>query len=296
MLIEDLFEISKASSKSVTLQIVDVDICNLLRQAYLEQDDRISSAGLDFKFNLPDEKIILPLDSQKTYRIFDNLYSNIVKYALSGTRVYVLLKNEAEYVKIELKNISATELSMAAEELTERFVRGDDARNTEGSGLGLAIAKSFAELQGGSMKIDIDGDLFKVTLRFKKKVRISRPPQIVPVYRLKQWCSETILKPCSSRRTGLFRETTAIRPCRATVRRPAVRRVDTADRNTMAAVRGCRETRAEALGLPIPTATTVIREIIRAVRRFPIRPMSPTWNGRIRVPPIPGKTGTRLRV
>lgn len=169
VLIEDLFEISKASSKSVTLQIVDVDICNLLRQAYLEQDDRISSAGLDFKFNLPDEKIILPLDSQKTYRIFDNLYSNIVKYALSGTRVYVLLKNEAEYVKIELKNISATELSMAAEELTERFVRGDDARNTEGSGLGLAIAKSFAELQGGSMKIDIDGDLFKVTLRFKKK-------------------------------------------------------------------------------------------------------------------------------
>lgn len=85
VLIEDLFEISKASSKSVTLQIVDVDICNLLRQAYLEQDDRISSAGLDFKFSLPDEKIILPLDSQKTYRIFDNLYSNIVKYALSGT-------------------------------------------------------------------------------------------------------------------------------------------------------------------------------------------------------------------
>lgn len=169
VLIEDLFEISKASSKSVTLQIVDVDICNLLRQAYLEQDDRISSAGLDFKFSLPDEKIILPLDSQKTYRIFDNLYSNIVKYALSGTRVYILLKNEADYVQIELKNISATELSVAAEELTERFVRGDDARNTEGSGLGLAIAKSFAELQGGSMKIDIDGDLFKVILRFKKK-------------------------------------------------------------------------------------------------------------------------------
>lgn len=88
VLIEDLFEISKASSKSVTLQIVDVDICNLLRQAYLEQDDRISSAGLDFKFSLPDEKIILPLDSQKTYRIFDNLYSNIVKYALSGTGLY----------------------------------------------------------------------------------------------------------------------------------------------------------------------------------------------------------------
>lgn len=84
---------------------------------------------------------------------------------------YILLKNEADYVQIELKNISATELSVAAEELTERFVRGDDARNTEGSGLGLAIAKSFAELQGGSMKIDIDGDLFKVILRFKRKIR-----------------------------------------------------------------------------------------------------------------------------
>ena len=169
VLIEDLFEISKASSKSVTLQIVDVDICNLLRQAYLEQDDRIEAAGLDFKFNLPEERIILPLDSQKTYRIFDNLYSNIIKYALSGTRVYVNLKDESDYVRVELKNISATELSVAPEELTERFVRGDDSRNTEGSGLGLAIAKSFAELQGGSMQIAIDGDLFKVILRFKKK-------------------------------------------------------------------------------------------------------------------------------
>ena len=104
VLIEDLFEISKASSKSVTLQIVDVDICNLLRQAYLEQDDRIEAAGLDFKFNLPEERIILPLDSQKTYRIFDNLYSNIIKYALSGTRVYVNLKDESDYVRVELKN------------------------------------------------------------------------------------------------------------------------------------------------------------------------------------------------
>lgn len=169
VLIEDLFEISKASSKSVTLQIVDVDICNLLRQAYLEQDDRIEAAGLDFKFNLPQERIILPLDSQKTYRIFDNLYSNIIKYALSGTRVYINLKDESDYVRVELKNISATELAVAPEELTERFVRGDDSRNTEGSGLGLAIAKSFAELQGGSMQIAIDGDLFKVILRFKKK-------------------------------------------------------------------------------------------------------------------------------
>ncbi len=186
VLIEDLFEISKASSKAVTLQIVDVDICNLLRQAYLEQEDRISAANLDFRFRLPEKKIILSLDSQKTYRIFDNLYTNIIKYALKGTRVYVTLTEEKErssegnlspassgknreYVRIELKNISASELSVVPNELTERFVRGDGSRNTEGSGLGLAIAKSFAELQGGSMRIEVDGDLFKAILTFPQK-------------------------------------------------------------------------------------------------------------------------------
>ena len=186
VLIEDLFEISKASSKAVTLQIVDVDICNLLRQAYLEQEDRISAANLDFRFRLPEKKIILSLDRQKTYRIFDNLYTNIIKYALKGTRVYVTLTEEKErssegnlspassgknreYVRIELKNISASELSVDPNELTERFVRGDGSRNTEGSGLGLAIAKSFAELQGGSMRIEVDGDLFKAILTFPQK-------------------------------------------------------------------------------------------------------------------------------
>ena len=173
VLIEDLFEISKASSKAVTLQIVDVDICNLLRQAYLEQEDRINAAGLDFRFHFPERKILLSLDSQKTYRIFDNLYTNIIKYALKDTRVYVSLTEEKEadreFVRIELKNISASELSVDPNELTERFVRGDGSRNTEGSGLGLAIAKSFAELQGGSMRIEVDGDLFKVNLTFPEK-------------------------------------------------------------------------------------------------------------------------------
>lgn len=166
VLIEDLFEISKASSKTVSLQIVDVDICNLLRQVYLEQEDRAAGAGLDFKFSLPEERIILPLDSQKTYRIFDNLYTNIIKYAMPGTRVYVNVRKERGGVSVELKNISAAELTMDPGELTERFVRGDGSRNTEGSGLGLAIAKSFAELQGGSMQISFDGDLFKCLLRF----------------------------------------------------------------------------------------------------------------------------------
>lgn len=168
ILIEDLFEISKASSKTVSLQIVDVDICNLIRQAYLEQEDRVEAAHLNFKFTFPKERLILPLDSQKTYRIFDNLYTNIVKYALTGTRVYVTVRDTPDSVEVEMKNISAAELTMDPGELTERFVRGDDSRNTEGSGLGLAIAKSFAELQGGSMRLSFDGDLFKCLLTFKK--------------------------------------------------------------------------------------------------------------------------------
>ena len=176
VLIEDLFEISKASSKTVTLQIVDVDICNLLRQAYLEQEDRITAARLDFKFQLSAPRILLPLDSQKTYRIFDNLYTNIIKYAMPGTRVYVLLQEKPDSVRIELKNISQAELSMDPNELTERFVRGDGSRNTEGSGLGLAIAKSFTELQGGSMHIELDGDLFKVILTFKKSHPFTENP------------------------------------------------------------------------------------------------------------------------
>lgn len=108
------------------------------------------------------KKIVLKLDSQKTYRIYENLVNNVAKYAMPGTRVYMTLKKADDKVTVEIKNISASEISFAAEELTERFVRGDASRNTEGSGLGLAIAKSFVELQGGKMDICLDGDLFKV--------------------------------------------------------------------------------------------------------------------------------------
>lgn len=167
LLIEDLFEVSKASSGNVTLNPIEVDICHLMRQVYLEYEDKAEAAGLQFRFGLPEEKVILQLDSQKTYRIFDNLYSNIMKYAMPHTRVYVSAKKLAEELIIEMKNMSAIELNMAPEELTERFVRGDASRNTEGSGLGLAIARSFTELQKGKMQIEIDGDLFKVTLTWR---------------------------------------------------------------------------------------------------------------------------------
>lgn len=166
ILIEDLFEVSKANSRNVTVNLVDVDICNLMRQVYLEYADRVEEANLIFRFRMPQEKVILKLDSQKTYRIFENLYINIMKYAMPGTRVYVDMEQEEKAVRIELKNMSAMELHVQPDELAERFVRGDSARNTEGSGLGLAIAKSFVEVQGGRMEVTVDGDLFKVTLWF----------------------------------------------------------------------------------------------------------------------------------
>lgn len=166
-LIEDLFEVSKANSKNVTMNLMDVDICHLMRQVYHEYEDRIEEADLIFRFRIPEEKIILNLDSQKTYRIFENLYTNIIKYAMPHTRVYINAHKTKGGICIEMKNMSATELNIDPGELTERFVRGDSSRNTEGSGLGLAIAQSFTELQGGKLEVSIDGDLFKVTLEWE---------------------------------------------------------------------------------------------------------------------------------
>ena len=117
---------------------------------------------------MPDDTCTVYLDGQKTYRIFENLFSNICKYAMPGSRVYVRVYERMGQYYAELKNMSAMELSVAAEELTERFVRGDASRNTEGSGLGLAIAKNLTQVQGGNFRIETDGDLFKVELGFPK--------------------------------------------------------------------------------------------------------------------------------
>ncbi|MDE6750721.1 MAG: HAMP domain-containing histidine kinase [Lachnospiraceae bacterium] len=173
VLIEDLFEVSRATSGNISLDLVPVDICNLMRQVYLEHEDKMKEAGLQVRFNMPDGKVILQLDSQKTYRIFENLYGNIIKYALHETRVFVTAEKleqkdgTADGIHIEIKNISAQEIVGDPQYLSERFVRGDASRNTEGSGLGLAIARSFTELQGGTFRIETDGDLFKVILEWE---------------------------------------------------------------------------------------------------------------------------------
>lgn len=172
-LIEDLFEISKANSQTITLDIMDVDLMNLIKQVSYEVSDKLEAAKLEVRMNLLPQKVILPLDSQKTYRIYENLFHNIAKYALPGTRVYVDGYLEGDKVIVTLKNISAQEITVDTGQLTERFVRGDASRNTEGSGLGLAIAKSFTQLQGGELFLEVDGDLFKVTTVWRQKEKAS---------------------------------------------------------------------------------------------------------------------------
>lgn len=165
-LIEDLFEISKANSRNVTLNVVDVDVVNLFKQVKLELEDKIAATDLDFRCMYPEEKVVAALDSQKTYRVFENLLVNIIKYAMPHTRVYIEITKEGKDAVVRMKNVSAAELDFNTDEITERFVRGDASRNTEGSGLGLAIVKSFVELQKGKFKIETEADLFKVEVRF----------------------------------------------------------------------------------------------------------------------------------
>lgn len=168
VLIEDLFEVSKATSGNVNLNIMDVDVVSLMKQTLLEVDDKFKAMNLIVRKNLPDEKTMLKLDSQRTFRVFENLLVNITKYAMYGSRVYIDIIDREDIVEVSLRNMAADEINFNVDELVERFVRGDKSRNTDGSGLGLAIAKSFVELQGGEFEVSVDGDLFKVVIKFKK--------------------------------------------------------------------------------------------------------------------------------
>ena len=168
VLIEDLFEMSKASSGNITMNLQEVEVTSLMKQTLLELEDKIQDANLMIRRQFPAHKVILKLESERTFRVFDNLILNMTKYAMPGTRAYIEILDQSEVVQIVFKNMSADELCVSAQELTERFVRGDQSRHTEGSGLGLAISKSFVELQGGSLDIQIDGDLFKVIITFTK--------------------------------------------------------------------------------------------------------------------------------
>lgn len=167
VLIDDLFEASKAASGEMELNIEKIEIVQLLKQVLGENDERISNHGLSLRVNTPEEKVFIKGDGKRLYRVFENLISNIVKYSMENTRVYIDIIKEDECVKIVMKNIAAYELNFDVNEITERFKRADEARTSEGSGLGLAIAKSIVELHGGTFYIEVDGDLFKSIITLK---------------------------------------------------------------------------------------------------------------------------------
>ncbi|OAS18236.1 sensor histidine kinase [Paenibacillus oryzisoli] len=175
VLIEDLFEASKMASGSTELIWEKVDVSALLTQALAEFSDKIEASSLSFRVNVQSPHMYALLDGKKTWRVFENLIGNALKYALPGTRVYVTLTENREQVIFIIQNISTHELNFGVEELFERFKRGDQSRGTEGSGLGLAIAKSIVELQGGTLSIEIDGDQFKVIAEFEKRDALAVP-------------------------------------------------------------------------------------------------------------------------
>ena len=139
-----------------------------MKQTLLELEDKLEEAKLSVRKNMPEGKVILPLDSQRTFRVFENLVINMTKYAMPNSRVFIDIFENENDVQIVMKNMAAEEITFNVDTIAERFVRGDESRNTEGSGLGLAIAKSFVELQHGKFNISVDGDLFKVTIIFEK--------------------------------------------------------------------------------------------------------------------------------
>lgn len=165
-LTEDLVEASKVSSGNVKLNIEQINLKELINQSIGEFKDRFEEKSLTIESNMPEEEIKIKADNRYLYRIIENLFSNITKYALDNSRVYIDIQKERNKIKVSIKNISKEKLNISSDELMQRFVRGDKSRYTEGSGLGLSIAKSLTELQGGKFDIYIDGDLFKVIMEW----------------------------------------------------------------------------------------------------------------------------------
>ena len=165
-LTSDLFDISKVQSGAEQIISERLDACTLARQALAEQDKAVQESGLTVKAAIPERELPIWADGRKLSRVLENLIGNCVKYALKGTRVFLSVAEENGQAIIELKNTANYEMDFAADEITERFVRGDAARSTEGSGLGLAIAKSYTEACGGTFDVSVDGDQFKVRIGF----------------------------------------------------------------------------------------------------------------------------------
>ncbi len=162
----DLFDISKVQSGNEIIAREKLDVCLLLRQTLGELDSGIKQSGLEFAVSIPEKEIMIEADGKKLSRVFENLLVNCIKYAMKGTRVYVSVREHAGKAVTEIKNIANYRMNFSADEITERFVRGDESRTDGGSGLGLAIAKSYTEACGGAFEVTVDGDLFKVRVEF----------------------------------------------------------------------------------------------------------------------------------
>ncbi len=171
----DLIEASKVSTGNIELECVNLNFSELLQQAVAEFDDKFQENSLEVVLTAPDDPLIIYADGRRLYRIIENLFQNACKYTIQGSRVYMKLGGDEERVYFSIKNVSREMLNISADELTERFVRGDKSRFTEGSGLGLSIARNLTELQNGTFEISIDGDLFKVDISFPRVFDFETP-------------------------------------------------------------------------------------------------------------------------
>ena len=169
VLTEDVVEASKASTGNIALEMTDLNFIELVHQVIGEFEEKFEERNLKMVVHFDEEEAIICADGRRLWLVLENVFGNVSKYAMENTRVYVDVKVDRPNVQLSLKNISAQPLNISAEELTERFIRGDVSRNTEGSGLGLSIAKDLVQLQGGEFKLYLDGDLFKVTIEFRMK-------------------------------------------------------------------------------------------------------------------------------
>lgn len=166
VLTEDVVEASKVSSGNISLEFMRINFVEMIQQTSGEFEEKFEKRGLTEILTLPEEEITIQVDGRRTWRVLENIYNNAAKYAMKGSRVYADLHGENGNAVFTLKNISEQPLNISADELTERFIRGDVSRSTEGSGLGLSIAQNLTQLQGGKFEIYLDGDLFKVTVTF----------------------------------------------------------------------------------------------------------------------------------
>ena len=166
-LTQDLFDISKVQSGNDDVVLEKLNVSLLINQGLGEHDNEIQNSGLPFCVDTPKE-LFISADGRKMSRVVSNLIQNILKYTMTGTRVFITASEKDGMIVMEFKNISAYPLDFDAEEITHRFVRGDKSRTAEGSGLGLAIAKSYTEICNGTFEIVVDGDMFKAILKFRK--------------------------------------------------------------------------------------------------------------------------------